>query len=120
MKKFALGGFIVALLVFGFALYVQFMVVPSAEVAEAQMLDYELSFVSEGSTSVFSKPEYQQLLETFELKVTYSIYLFFAAIFSFLLCIYPAIKKNGLSILGLILSLVSFFIGAVYGTHMFS
>ena len=50
MKKFALSGFIVALLVFGFALYVQFMVVPSAEVAEAQMLDYEVSFVSEGST----------------------------------------------------------------------
>ncbi|MDC1266541.1 hypothetical protein N8Z75_01045 [Crocinitomicaceae bacterium] len=39
---------------------------------------------------------------------------------AFLVSIFPAIKKNKFAIIGASLGLISFFIGAAYGTHMFS
>jgi hypothetical protein len=37
-----------------------------------------------------------------------------------LLCIIPVFKKNKLAILGLIFCVGDFFIGAAYGSHLFS
>ena len=120
MKKFALIGFIVSMLVFMGAIYVQFVVVPDSESAEMQMMLNDADVLSGAGTDYYNTPEYRALFENSEAKVVYGMYLFFAAIVAFLLVVYPAIKKNSLAILGIILSLVSFFIGAVHGTHMFS
>ena len=37
-----------------------------------------------------------------------------------LLSLYPAIKKSKMGLIGMSLGIISFFIGAAYGTHMFS
>ena len=37
-----------------------------------------------------------------------------------LLSLYPAIKKSKMGLIGITLGVISFFIGAAYGTHMFS
>lgn len=120
MKTFTLTGFIVSIVVFLGAIYLQFIVVPDSEIAEVQMMQYEADFLSGTITDAYSSPEYRSLFESYEAKVIYGMYLIFAAIFALLLLVYPAIKKHGIAILGIILSLVSFFIGAVHGTHMFS
>ena len=39
---------------------------------------------------------------------------------AFLVSIFPALKRNKFAIIGASLGLISFFIGAAYGTHMFS
>jgi hypothetical protein len=119
MKTFTLIGFSISILVFLGAVYLQFVVVPESEIAEIQMMQYDADFMG-GNTDFNNTPEYRALVETFDAKVIVGMYLFFAAIASFLLVIYPAIRKNSLAILGVILSLVSFFIGATHGTHMFS
>lgn len=120
MKRFTLVGFIISVVVFLGAIYLQFIVVPDSEIAEVQMMQYEADFLSGAITDAYNSPEYRSLFETYEAKVIYGMYLFFAAILAFLLLVYPAIKKHGIAILGIILSFVSFFIAAVHGTHMFS
>lgn len=48
-------------------------------------------------------------------------YVMFAGILAFLLCVIAAIKtKDKLAYLGVLISLVAFFLGAATGTHMFS
>jgi hypothetical protein len=118
MKRFTLVGFIVSLLVFLGAIYVQFVVVPNSESAEMQMMLHDAGFLR--GTHSYNTLEYSALFETYEAKVIYGMYLTIAAIAAFLLVVYPATKKQGLAILGVILSLVSCFIGTVHGTHLFS
>lgn len=104
-----------------FALYILFVVVPDAEIA-----DFEMERMAQQDTSmdtemsIYQTPEYQAAFSVSEKRVEYSTYLLFGAILSFLLCIYPAFKKNLLAIIGVVLSLGAFFVAAAYGTHMFS
>ncbi len=53
-------------------------------------------------------------------RMDYGTYLLFICPLGFLLSIYPAYKKNKFAIAGVVLSLVSFIVGAVEGTHMMS
>lgn len=120
MKKLSLAGFVLSTTVLIFALFIQFVIVPDADIAEA-----ELDFIIENSSSdinisYFEIPGYEEAFSRMEAKVDYSIILLLASIVPFLLCIVPVFKKNKLAIVGLLFSLISFFIGAAYGTHMFS
>lgn len=120
MKRFALVGFVLSLLVFATTLYLQFVVVPASESAEMRMMQMETEFFMNSNIDVYSSPVYQALFAQYEAKVLYGMYVFVAAIVAFLIAIYPAIQKNGLAILGVLLSVISFFIGALHGTHLFS
>ena len=82
-------------------------------------LDYD-SNSNEIADAYYKSPERMKLFETMEMKTDYGIYTLLGSILPFLLCAVAAIKKQKIAYLGLILSLTAFFIGAAYGSHMFS
>lgn len=120
MKKLSLIGFILSVLVLIFALYVQFVVAPDADLAEAEMDFIIKNNTSDINVSYFELPGYADAFMRMEAKVDFGIILLLASIVPFLLCVIPVFKKNKLAIIGFLFSLAAFFIGAAYGTHMFS
>jgi hypothetical protein len=106
MKKLALPGFIIALLAFLFALYLQFAVVPTVNSLE------------KNETNA-GRLLYTQALQ---LQVDGGSTLLFISIFSLLLCSFAAIKKQKivLSVIGILLSLIGVVVGLLTGTHVFS
>ena len=121
MTKLSLVGFILGLGALLAALYLMIVLVPAAEIASGTMdrISEEM-LVSNSKTSLYENPMYQEALDAFQKPVDTGAMLLVFSIVPFLLCMYPAIKKNLLGILGLMMSLVAFFIAAAYGTHMFS
>jgi lipoprotein signal peptidase len=120
MKKLSLIGFVLSIIVLIFALYIQFVIVPDAGVAEVELDQIIQMNSNEISFSYFEVPGYAEAFSRMEAKVDYSIVLLLASIVPFLLCIVPVFKKNKFALLGVLFSLIAFFIGAAYGTHMFS
>jgi hypothetical protein len=125
MKIVSLTGFILSVLFFAFALYLHFVVAPAAGIAEStDNYNSELlnkSEITDAERDAYYKsPERMELFDTMQMKTDYGIYALFGSILPFLLCLVAAIKKQKIAYLGLILSLTAFFIGAAYGSHMFS
>jgi hypothetical protein len=121
MTKLSLVGFILGLGALLVALYLMIVLVPAAEIASADMdrISSEM-LVSVRKTPLYENPEYQEAFDAYEKPIDLGTILLIFSIVPFLMCIYPAIKKNLLGILGLVMSLIAFFIAAAYGTHMFS
>ena len=127
MKKVALIGFILSVAFLSFALYLHFVVAPAAGIAESKeqaaldaINNTSISNSNEIADAYYKSPERMKLFETKEMKTDYGIYTLLGSILPFLLCAVAAIKKQKIAYLGLILSLTAFFIGAAYGSHMFS
>lgn len=120
MKIISLAGLSIALLFLCFSFYLMFSVAPDADAAEAEMERISMEHMDDYTTSLFEVPGYEEAYNTMEKKVDYGIVLLFGSIVPFLLCIVPTFKKNVMAGLGLVISIATFFIGAAYGTHMFS
>jgi uncharacterized membrane protein len=121
MQKLSLVGFILGLGALLVALYLMIVIVPAAEIASKDMDRISSETVlSSSMTTLNENPQYQEAFDNFQEPVYLGAILVLFSILPFLMCIYPAIKKNLLGVLGLIMSVVSFFIAAAYGTHMFS
>jgi hypothetical protein len=120
MKKLSLIGFALALGALLVALYLMIVVVPAAEIAEKTMDRINVQNPIGSATPVYELPEYQEAFNDYEKPVDLGTILLIFSTAPFLMCIYPAIKKNLLGVLGLIMSFVSILIAAVYGTHLFS
>ena len=127
MKKVALIGFILSVAFLSFALYLHFVVAPAAGIAESKeqaaldaINNTSISNSNEIADADYKSPERMKLFETMEMKTDYGIYTLLGSILPFLLCAVAAFKKQKIAYLGLILSLTAFFIGAAYGSHMFS
>lgn len=121
MQKLSLIGFSLGLGALLFALYLMLVIVPSAEMAEKDMDRISAENpIGSSATPLYEIPEYQVAFDAYEKPVDLGTMLLIFSIVPFLMCVYPVIKKNLLGILGLIMSVASFFIAAAYGTHMFS
>ena len=127
MKKVALIGFILSVAFLSFALYLHFVVAPAAGIAESKeqaaleaINNVSISNSNEIRDTYLQSPERMKLFETMEMKTDYGIYTLIGSILPLLLCAVAAFKKQKIAYLGLILSLTAFFIGAAYGSHMFS
>ena len=114
MKKLAQLGLAVGFLTTLVAGYLQFVVVEAASVAEAR---YKFNRDDE---VYFSSTARHMDYDAMHAPVDYGMAVFFMAILTVLLCLYPAIKKEKLAYVGLLLGVLTFFVGAAYGTHMFS
>ena len=119
MKNLGKIGMVLGVLVFAFALYVHFVVVPSSEIA-ASKLDTMQTLSMENGTPAFEQPGYAEVMAESEKKVDMGGYVFFGSMLPLLLCLIASVKKDKMGMVGLLLSLGAFFIGAGYGTHMFS
>lgn len=120
MKKLSLIGFSMSVIFLIFGLYLIFIVAPESDIARLEMEMMQDAQMGDYSVSLFETPGYVDLFAQSEKKVDYGIVLLLGSFLPFLLCIIPVFKKNKLAILGLIFSLGAFFIGAAYGSHMFS
>lgn len=120
MKNLGKIGLALGILTFVFGLYVLFIVAPASEMAQVEM-DHIISTneLTDGQT-YFDVPGYQDAMETMEKKVDYAGYVFFASMLPLILCLIGSFKKDKMAIIGLIISIGAFLIGAIYGTHMFS
>lgn len=110
MKALSITGFIIAILVFLGAMYLQFVVAPAVASLES-MIDYN---DASGLTSMMWS-------EARSMQSNLGIVMLFGGALPLILCIIPALKiKNKLAWVGVVLSLVAVFIGLLNGTHMFS
>ncbi|MFM7668651.1 MAG: hypothetical protein ACKO7D_10755 [Bacteroidota bacterium] len=113
MKKLTYFGVIFSIIVTFLAVYLQFVVVENAAVAESIIFSNHVE-------SWYNSSEHLSALEDLNLKTNLGIVVFFSGILGILICIIPAIKKYNIAWVGVALSLISFLIGAIQGTHMFS
>lgn len=120
MKKLSLIGFSMSIIFLIFGLYLIFIVAPESDVASLEMEMMQEAQMGDYSTSLFETPGYAELFATSERKVDYGMVLLLGSFLPLLLCLIPVFKKDKLAILGVIFSLGAFFIGAAYGSHMFS
>ena len=120
MKKLSLVGFSLSVIFLIFGLYLIFIIAPESETAALEMEMMQQANMGDYSVSLFETPGYAEAFATSEKKVYYGMVLLLGSFLPFLLCIIPVFKKNKLAILGLVFSLGAFFIGAAYGSHMFS
>lgn len=113
MRKLAIIGLIFSSLLLIVAIYLQFVVAENAAVAESIIF-------SNHEESWYNSQELMSAMEEMNLKTDLGIAVLFAGILGLLLSIIPAIKKNNIAWIGVVFSIVSFLIGAIHGTHMFS
>ncbi len=121
MKNLGKIGLIMGSLCLLFGLYVILVVVPASESGKAVMEQIWSSGqqLQEGQT-YFDIPGYKEAYEVAEKGVDYAGYVFFASMLPLLMCIIASIKKDKMGMIGAVISLGAFLIGAIYGTHMFS
>lgn len=115
MRILSFIGLIMGVIAIFLALYLHFEIAPNAEsvALEEKSADYVNS----------SKELDDQLLDEVYAAAQRTLFGLLALIFggiAFLVSIFPALKRNKFAIIGASLGLISFFIGAAYGTHMFS
>lgn len=126
MKKFALIAVILAALTFVFSMYYEFSVVPESQAASSAeetlyMQMTELEIADPGNPKIEElKKERQAVFQKARAQVEIGTYLLFVAMFTFVLAIIPALKKQKIAWLGVALSLIALFIAAARATHMFS
>lgn len=118
MKNLGKIGMVLGALTFAFALYVHFVVVPASDIDAAKA--EQIRTAHDLSSGLPYPPEYAEAQKGSEKKVDMGGYVFFGSMLPLLLCLIASIKKDKMGMIGLLLSLGAFFIGAGYGTHMFS
>jgi hypothetical protein len=99
------------------ALYLHFEIVPQADGADASI---ERKINSNATRNEAYYAEFRSLDEIKHQKIVYGTMVLLAGGLAFLVSIYPAVKKNKYAMVGAALGVITFFIGAAYGTHMFS
>ena len=114
MRILSFIGLGMGILAAGLAIYLHFVVVPEANAAETTIEMHDAIW-DDGDISVFRAIDEQR-----GLKIEYGEYTLLSGARAFLVSLFPAIKRNKFAIIGASLGLISFFIGAAYGTHMFS
>ena len=115
MKTLGIIGFIVGILALFMGAYLQFVIVPAAEIAEsADQLGSALG------DSYYGSAEHILNRNLMNAKTDIGEYTLLAGGIAFLLSIVPAIKKQKIAWIGVVCGLFALILGAAYGTHMFS
>lgn len=116
MKKLGLIGVIIGVAALLLGVYLEFFLVPASQIAETS-IDFGVSQLGD---RYYGSAEHFANLDAIEAIVDYGIYLMGAGLLAFLLSIVPAIKKQHIAWVGVLLGAITFFWGAAHGTHMFS
>lgn len=92
--------------------YLQFSLIPAAKTADRNIDSY--------GSMYFGSPQHHLDIAAVSAKTDFAIVVMGIGLLSFLLSIVPAIKKQKLAWIGVGIGIVTFFLGAAHGTHMFS
>lgn len=117
IKILSYAGLGVGLFAGAMALYLHFAIVPEADGADYSI---ERKMKSKVTRNDVYYAEFRSLDEIRSQKIEYGEYTLLLGGLAFLVSIFPAVKRNKFAVIGAALGFVSFFIGAAYGTHMFS
>lgn len=110
MKVLTISGFILSLLSFVTALYLQFVLVPAVDALEESI-----------NTGFSDELTSMMLYQAHDVKVIAGETLVIAGGLALIMCIIPAIKtKSKLALFGAVLSFATLLAGLIHGTHMFS
>lgn len=96
--------------------YLQFVLSSKAAAAD-KAIEIQREVIGD---SFYGSAEHMQLLNDADATVDFGIYVLLIGGIAVVVSIVPAIKKISVAWIGVALGLISFFIGAAYGTHMFS
>ena len=117
MKILSYIGMGLGVVAISMALYLYVEIVPESDGVDAAI---ERKMESKTMRNDAYYAEFRRLDEIRSQKIEYGEYTLLLGGLAFLVSIFPAVKRNKFAIVGASLGLVSFFIGAAYGTHMFS
>ena len=116
MKILSYAGLGLGVLAAGLAIYLHFVIVPDVESKELA-LEIQSAMMNDEDDNI---KVLRAKLEEGRRKIEYGEYTLLLGALAFLVSVYPAIKRNKFALIGGVLGLAAFFIGAAYGTHMFS
>lgn len=116
MKVLGIIGVVVSVIALGLGAYLQFSVVPAAEDAELRI---EISSNTYDGL-FYEAPGYQADQDIVRSVVPAGEMVLLAGGIAFLLSIVPAIKKQNIAWIGVVIGLGTLLLGAAHGTHMFS
>lgn len=116
MKKLGIIGFVFGLLAMVLGLYLQLSLVPAAAAADA---NWQLA-IEVTNDAYFGSLMHQTDMAIMDAKTDFAVIVMCSGILALLLSILPAIRKIRIAWVGVILGFAMTFVGAMYGTHMFS
>lgn len=116
MKVIGVIGVIVSVAAISLALHLHFIYAKAVDLLQSGM-EFE---IREKGLEYLQSSQYRSSYEAIDFETTYGTLVMLLGAASILLCIYPAVKKFKVAWFGVSLGLISFIIGAAYGTHMFS
>lgn len=115
MKVIGVIGVIVSVAAISLALHLHFIYAKAVDLLSSKVE----AEVGEKGLQYLESPEYRSSFEAIDFETTYGTLVMLIGAAAILLCIYPAVKKFNVAWFGVTLGLVSFIVGAVYGTHLF-
>lgn len=115
MKILGIIGVVVGVLAVIMGAYLHFAIAPAADLAET-VINLETSL----SETYYGSAEHVLQRTIMGAKTDIGEYTLLVGGIAFLLSFVPAIKKQNFAWIGVVLGLIGLFIGAAYGTHMFS
>lgn len=116
MKILGLIGTAIAGVAAVMAGYLHFVVAENSAIADRKIDALADMFGGEA----YRSSEYADLLDEKYFKTDFGTYVLLVGGVAVLLSLWPAIKKVKIAWIGVLLGLAAFFVGAAYGTHMFS
>ncbi|XOV66029.1 MAG: hypothetical protein ACFHU9_10370 [Fluviicola sp.] len=116
MKVLGVIGVIASVIATSVALHLHFIYAKAVRLLEPQINEG----IEEKGIAFLESQEYRTMFELIDYETTYGTIVMLLGAGSVLLSIYPAVKKFKVAWVGVAFGLISFLIGAAYGTHMFS
>ncbi len=115
MKVLGVLGVITSVIATSVALHLHFIYAKAVV-----LLNKEIdSNIAEKGMEFLQSKEYRELYELVDYKTTYGMIVMLMGTAAVLISIYPAVKKFKIAWVGVAFGLISFFIGAIHGTHLF-
>lgn len=115
MKVLGVIGVIVSVIAASVALHLHFVYAKAVD-----LLNKEIDAnIQEKGMEFLQSEDYKRMFELVDFKTTYGIIVMLMGVASVLISIFPAVKKFKVAWVGVAFGLISFFIGAVHGAHLF-
>ncbi|MCR9171006.1 MAG: hypothetical protein NXI10_00825 [bacterium] len=116
MKVLGVLGVIAGVIAASVALHLHFIYAKAVDLLEKEVT----ANIDEKGLEYLQSDEYREMFELIDYKTDYGIIVMLLGVVAVLISIYPAVKKFKIAWVGVAFGLLSFVIGAAYGTHMFS
>lgn len=116
MKALGIIGVIFSVVSLSVGLHLHFVYVKLVQMVNVKIDDA----IAEQGINFIQSPLYREWFQLVDFETTYGMLVLLLGTISILICIFPAVKKFKFAWFGVLFGLITFFIGALYGTHLFN